>query len=262
VRDDLRPLPPLVKMVLLTLAAVGLTLAHRVAVVDVPFFGVLRLGWLAAPLTLVWLAGFTNAFNFMDGIDGIAALTAAVSGAAYAVAGALADDPALLAMGTVTAGGALGFLPWNLPRARIFMGDAGSLPLGLLLAYCAVLAHDSGALPFPASVLLLGPFLFDASFTLVRRALRGERVWHAHREHLYQRLARLWGGHPRVSLLYAGLSTLTAVLALLYPRMAAEGRLLSLGGPLAAMLAFAGSVLTADRRREARTRAEATQRNE
>jgi UDP-N-acetylmuramyl pentapeptide phosphotransferase/UDP-N-acetylglucosamine-1-phosphate transferase len=253
--DDIRGLRPLKKMSVMT--AIGLVLAFMepLAGVELPVGPELAFGALAIPLTLFWLAGFTNAFNFMDGIDGIAALTALVSGAAFCAAGLLAGDGSLAVLGAVTAGGALGFLPWNFPKARIFMGDAGSLPLGLLLSFSAVLAQASGALPFAASVLLLGPFVFDASFTLFARALRGEKVWRAHREHLYQRLSRIWSSHPKVSMLYAGFSVVTAVLALLYGDLSPLGRLLSLGVPFAAMLAFAAWVLAADRRREARAAA-------
>lgn len=250
--DDIRHLRPLVKMGVMT--AVGLFLAFLTPLesLALPHVGTIAFGVLAIPLTLFWLAGFTNAFNFMDGIDGIASLTAIISAATYAVAGVITDDATLALVGAVTAGASLGFLPWNFPKARIFMGDAGSLPLGLLLAYCAVLADASGVIPFPASVLLLGPFIFDSGFTLLRRAVRGERVWEAHREHLYQRLSRIWGGHPRVSLLYAGFAAVTAVFALLYRDASPLGRLLSLGVPLAAMLAFAATVLAVDRRREVR----------
>jgi len=247
-RDDVRPLRPLVKMMLLTVAAGFWAIALPISTVEVPGLGEVSLGVLSIPLTLFWLAGFANAFNFMDGIDGIAGLTALVSALVFAVAGVERGSFEVVTLGAVLAGAALGFLPWNFPRARIFMGDAGSLVLGLLLALIAVIAHAERALPFPASILLLGPFVFDSSFTLVRRGLRGEKVWQAHREHLYQRLSRLWGSHVPVSLLYAGFSTVCGVLALGYGGFGTSGRLLSLGAPLVAMLAFAVLVLVADRR--------------
>ena len=187
----------------------------------------------------------------MDGIDGIAGLTALISGVVYAGAGFAHGTLVVTVLGTVLAGASLGFLPWNFPKARIFMGDAGSLVLGLLLALTGVLAHEAGALPFPASVLLLGPFIFDTALTLARRALRGEKLWQAHREHLYQRLSRMWGSHPPVSLLYAAFSVACGVLALGYRVASDTGRLLSLGAPLAAMLAFAALVLRADAARTA-----------
>ncbi len=248
-RDDVRPLPPLAKLAVLTVAAGTLVALRRFDAVEIPGLGSVGFGVLTLPLMLFWLAGFTNAFNFMDGIDGIAGLTAAVSGLVYAASGMASDVSAVVALGVIIAGSAVGFLPWNFPRARIFMGDAGSLVLGLLLAFTAVVADVAGSLSFPASVLLLGPFIFDTSITLVRRAIRGERVWRAHREHLYQRLARIWGAHAPVSLLYAAFSVACGVLALAYDGLGTSGRLLSLGGPLAAMLAFAALVLVIDRRR-------------
>ena len=104
------------------------------------------------------------------------------------------------------------------------------------------------ALPFAASVLLLGPFLFDVAFTLTRRALGGRKLGEAHREHVYQRLCRMWG-HARVSLLYGGFSVVTASLALAYAGLSEAAKLVSLTVPLLLMLGFAASVLGLERRR-------------
>ncbi len=249
-RDDRHTLRPRIKFLVLTVAACSLAASAHVDAADVPFVGRVGLGPLALPLTVFWLAGFANLFNFMDGIDGIAGLTAAVTGAVFAIAGLRGGDVALALEGGTLAAAALGFLPWNFPRARIFMGDTGSLVLGLLLADCAVRGAQSGALPFPAGVLALGPFLFDATFTLARRALRGARLSEAHREHVYQRLARRVGRHPPVSLLYAGFAAGTGALALLYADRGEVGRLLSLLVPPASMLAFAIAVVREDARRE------------
>ena len=145
------------------------------------------------------------------------------------------------------AGALVGFLWFNLNPALIFMGDAGSLPLGMALATCAVMANASGSLAFPASVLLLGPFLFDVAFTLVRRATGGRKIGAPHKEHLYQRLSRVWGSHAKVSLLYAGFSVVTGCLALCYGGLTELGKLLSLTLPVAAMLGFAAFVLRAER---------------
>jgi UDP-N-acetylmuramyl pentapeptide phosphotransferase/UDP-N-acetylglucosamine-1-phosphate transferase len=190
---------------------------------------------------------YPNAFNFMDGINGIAALTAAVTGTVFAIAGVRSGDPASARWGAVAAGASLGFLPWNFPKARIFMGDAGSVPLGFLLILCAVMSSKSGALPFPASILLLGPFMFDVTFTLIRRWREGKTIGEAHKEHLYQRLSRVWGSHAKVSLLYAAFSVATGILALAYASLSDLGKVLSLALPLAAMLGFAALVLRAER---------------
>ncbi len=254
-RDDVSALRPRTKMALLLVAAALAAMPEQVkCAAAVPFVGDVHLSLLVWPLTLFWLAGYANAFNFMDGLNGMASLTAFVSATFFCFA-SMGDqfgrhgDDSLGEVAAVTSIAALGFLPWNFPKARIFMGDAGSLPLGLLLAWCAVRANATGALPFPASVLLLGPFLFDVTFTLVRRAIEGKTIGAAHREHLYQRLSRVWGSHAKVSLLYAGFSVVTGSLALAYAGLSDTGRLLSLVLPLAAMLGFASFVLRAERKK-------------
>ena len=253
-RDDASALRPSAKMLgLVAAVACVLPIAQVETARAVPFAGDVGLAWAAWPLTALWLACYPNAFNFMDGLDGIAALTTIVSCVVFAIAGVRGSEaPGAMTVAWIAAAtglAAAGFLPWNFPRARIFMGDAGSLPLGLLLATCAVLANASGALPFPASILLLGPFMFDVTFTLFRRSREGKTIGEAHREHLYQRLSRLWGSHPKVSLLYASFSVVTGALALAYDSMSDAGKLLSLVGPLVAMLGFAALVLRAERRK-------------
>lgn len=150
---------------------------------------------------LFWLVGFTNLFNFMDGIDGLAATQAVFAGAAAAALAALqgAPYPAVLPFACL-AGAALGFLPWNWPPARLFMGDAGSLMLGFLFAAGGVLSVLRDALSGVAWLILWAPFLVDGGLTLLRRALRGEALTSAHREHAYQRHALRYGSHRPVTL--------------------------------------------------------------
>lgn len=152
-----------------------------------------------------------NFWNFMDGIDGIAASQAMLVALFGAVL--LAGDPWQLAC-LVLAGASSGFLAWNFPKARIFMGDVGSGVLGLVLAW----VWTRATVHAPANGLLagfaLGPFLVDAGMTLLRRVWRRERWWEAHSTHTYQLLARRWGSHARVTVLYAGLTCLGCLLAL------------------------------------------------
>lgn len=164
--------------------------------------------WLSVMGALAAMA-LINIWNFMDGIDGIAALQAALIAA---VVGLCAIGP-WAPFSFAVAGAALGFLCWNFPKARIFMGDVGSGVLGLALAWgwAALTAQDERlglALLFP-----LGPFLVDASLTLGMRILRGERWWEAHSSHSYQLLARRVGNHVPVTLGYCIASLMGAFIA-------------------------------------------------
>lgn len=174
------------------------------------FFGGYKvdLGWLghlAAVFYLVWLL---NLYNFMDGIDGIASLEAicVCIGAAlsYTIVGhslsALA--PLLLAFAV------LGFLYWNFPRARIFMGDAGSGFLGIVLGGMSIQAAWTAPQLFWCWLILLGVFIVDATFTLVRRLFRGDRVYEAHRSHAYQYASRRYKDHLPVTLGVAAINVL------------------------------------------------------
>lgn len=165
--------------------------------------------WAITALLAIYLVWLVNLYNFMDGIDGIAgaeAMTVAVTAAGlYGLAGvsALAGIvPGLLAAA------AAGFLVWNFPRARIFMGDAGSGFLGLMLGGCAVLAALQAPALFWAWQILLGVFVVDATVTLLRRVLRGERFYEAHRSHAYQHAARRAGSHRPVTLAVVAIDVL------------------------------------------------------
>lgn len=158
-------------------------------------------GWLLAWLFMV---GFPNLFNFMDGIDGLAGSQALIASIAYLLLAQASGAPELALLAALLAGGSLGFLRFNVPRAQVFMGDSGSLPVGFFLAATALaLASEPGGLPLPVPVLVLWVFLFDAGLTLVIRAARGRRLHHAHRQHLYQRLVASGFTHVRVTAMYA-----------------------------------------------------------
>lgn len=181
----------------------------------------------AAVLLTLWLVGYVNAFNFMDGVNGISATHAALGGAVYALLGAWRADSFLLDGGVAVAAGALAFLPWNAIRARVFLGDAGSYALGAalgLLAAGAVL----GGIPAEAAFGPLALYLADTAWTLRRRMLAGERLTQAHRTHTYQRLCDAGWSHQRVTLatgsVTAALSLLGAASLTPYPslRLAAD----------------------------------------
>lgn len=164
-------------------------------------------GWAAAVMTAFGLVWLLNLYNFMDGIDGIAGVQAVsvCIGAAvlYRVAGSGDDGATLLqhaALALLLACAAAGFLLWNFPPAKIFMGDAGSGFTGITLGVLSLHAAHADAALLWAWVILLGVFVMDATVTLLRRLLRGEKVYQAHRSHAYQRAARRFGAHRPVTL--------------------------------------------------------------
>ncbi|HEX8906741.1 MAG TPA: glycosyltransferase family 4 protein [Longimicrobiaceae bacterium] len=168
-------------------------------------------GWLLGALGIVWM---TNLYNFMDGIDGIAGGQAVSVGVAGAALLALAGSPSLAAVSLLLAAAAAGFLAWNWSPARIFMGDVGSGTLGYLFAVLAVASENAGAVPLMGWVVLMGVFVVDATITLVRRLLRGERVYQAHRSHAYQRAVQAGMSHGRVSALVIALNAVLGLIAL------------------------------------------------
>lgn len=184
--DDRRGLPVALRM-----------LAHVAAAAWVASALALPLPLAAfVALLLAWTA---NLYNFMDGADGLAAGMAVAGFATYGIAGwSAAPDFAL--SNFIVAAAAAGFLVGNFHPARAFMGDAGSVPLGLLAGGFGALGWQAGVWPAWFPLLVFSPFIVDASVTLLRRALRGERVWQAHREHYYQRLVRMGWGHRRTAL--------------------------------------------------------------
>ena len=225
--DDHRPLPALPRLLAHGLAAALLC-------VGLWHGGAGPLDLLTAFIAAVVL---TNVWNFMDGIDGIAASQAALAAGAYAL---FAGQGAVFGLAVALAAGALGFLPFNFPRARIFLGDVGSGALGYMLA--ALLAGAGRGAPIETRILLLWPvsvFLLDASLTLLSRMLDGERWWQPHTRHAYQAWARR-RGHAPVTLAYAA-ATLAASAAALALR---SFSLLVIVLCYAALLAFGGMAWT------------------
>ena len=163
-------------------------------------------------VALAWL-WFVNLYNFMDGIDGLAASETAFVGLGVVIVAAVAGFGAeLAAKSAVLAGAALGFLAWNWHPARIFLGDVGSLTLGLLVGGLLIDLARADALA--AALILPGFFLFDASATLIRRTWRGVPFWRAHREHAYQRAVRAGMSHSGVVVLVGMLNLVLVALAI------------------------------------------------
>lgn len=199
-------------------------------------------GTVIGALGVVWVL---NLFNFMDGIDGLAASEAtfiAWSGGALAAANSPANGAAAAAF--IFGASCLGFLRWNWPPARIFMGDVGSGFAGYVIAVLALGTARENTVGLWIWLILGGAFFVDATVTLLRRLLRGERVHEAHRSHAYQWLARRWSSHGRVTATVLSVNILwllpCAVLASRAPRYAAMLVVVALA-PLALLAVIAGS---------------------
>jgi UDP-N-acetylmuramyl pentapeptide phosphotransferase/UDP-N-acetylglucosamine-1-phosphate transferase len=214
----------------------------------------LELGFLAIPLSLLWTVGLTNAYNFMDGIDGLAGCQAVAASACWLVAlgpsyGAVAVPAALIA------GSSLGFLVYNRPPARIFMGDVGSGFLGFSFASLVLIASGSGRPELPiAGALFVGIFVFDTALTLLRRMFEGERLGQAHRSHLYQRLVSAGWSHRGTSILLIVLAAFMGTLGLGVLHGSTTVALASVGLSVVILVAYAAFVTRTERDMRARAR--------
>ncbi|MFQ5936202.1 MAG: glycosyltransferase family 4 protein [Acidiferrobacterales bacterium] len=166
-------------------------------------------------LSLLFIVWMVNLYNFMDGMDGFAAGMAVIGFGSFAILGWLDSQPLFATLNLIVAAGAGGFLLSNFPPARIFMGDVGSSLLGFLAAAFMLWADRDRIFPLWLGVIVFSPFILDATITLIKRILRGEKFWEAHKTHYYQRLVQLGWGHRRTVLWEYGLMLLCALSALL-----------------------------------------------
>lgn len=158
-------------------------------------------GWMIAAMAAVAIIWMTNLYNFMDGSDGLAGGMTLFGFGFYGLTAWLAGNEAFAVLNFCVAAAAAAFLLFNFHPARIFMGDAGAIPLGFLAATLGVLGWQQGLWPLWFPLLVFSPFIADASVTLAKRALAGKKVWQAHREHYYQRLVQSGWGHRNTALL-------------------------------------------------------------
>jgi UDP-N-acetylmuramyl pentapeptide phosphotransferase/UDP-N-acetylglucosamine-1-phosphate transferase len=202
--DDLRGMPTALRLAV-HLAAAGVLVWYLLAPMNAAALVVLA-------LAVAWV---TNLYNFMDGSDGLAGGMALIGFGAYALAAAAAGRMPLAALSLALAGAAAGFLIHNFHPARIFLGDVGSIPVGFLAAALGVMGWRDDAWPLWFPLLVFGPFIGDATVTLAKRLARRERVWHAHRDHYYQRMVRMGLGHRGTALIAYAAMLLCAGAALL-----------------------------------------------
>ncbi|MGE5513596.1 MAG: MraY family glycosyltransferase [Bacteroidota bacterium] len=200
--------------------------------------------WLL-PLLVIGIVWCMNLYNFMDGSNGLAGGMAVIGFGAYAIAAHAAEAESLALAAAVIAGAALGFLMWNFDPARIFLGDAGSIPLGFLAAALGLFGWQASVWPCWFPLLVFSPFVLDATLTLAQRAMRGEKLWQAHKTHYYQRLVRSGWGHRKLALAEYALMAAVATSALLFREAGWGGVAMLL---VAWALAYAAIAVAIDRR--------------
>jgi UDP-GlcNAc:undecaprenyl-phosphate GlcNAc-1-phosphate transferase len=205
--DDVVGLSPGTKLVLQILVAVGVYYGgFRIGTISSPFGAPWQLGWLSLPVTVLWIVGLTNATNLLDGMDGLVTGVAAVLALSLAMINIIGGNPVVALLTFALAGSALGFLPYNFNPARIFLGDSGSLLLGLIMAAISTLSFFKTAtatlivVPF----LLFGLPLFDTVQVVIGRLRRGQHPFSPDKTHVHHRLLDFGLNQPQAAaLLYA-----------------------------------------------------------
>jgi UDP-GlcNAc:undecaprenyl-phosphate GlcNAc-1-phosphate transferase len=225
--DDLYDWPFTVKLatqVIAALVAVGSGL--YVSDLHLPYAGTLNLGWAGAAASLLWIVYATNAMNFIDGLNGLASGVALIACLFVAFIAEQHGGWFAYAASGLLAAGLLGFMPFNFPRARIFMGDVGSQFCGFILAVLAIVASrfDGVEMSFLLVPMLLSGVLFDVGFTLLRRAREGEAVTQGHRGHLYQVAQRSGLSPVAVALVHWGFATCGGLCCLLFIAAPSAGK--------------------------------------
>ena len=201
--------------------------------------------WWLLPALALGIVWSVNLYNFMDGSNGFAGGMTVAGFATYAIAAAAAGDHQLAMLSAAIAGAGAGFLVWNFDPARIFLGDAGSIPVGFMAAAIGVLGWDHGIWPFWFPGLVFSVFIVDSGLTLAKRLIHRENPFQAHRSHYYQRLIRMGWSHCRLALSAYALMAATCLSALVLREASFA---MSLVGLVLWATIFAALALAIDRR--------------
>ena len=230
--DDIRHQPAWLRLTAHLVAAIMLAWAGAYALADLKLLPGLTLPapqLLLMILSVLLIAWFINLYNFMDGMDGLAGGMAVIGFGTFALLGLYVHEYVFGFSALLVALASAGFLVFNFPPARIFMGDVGSGSLGFLAAFFILWADRFGIFPLWLGLMVFSPFLVDATWTVIRRALQGKKPWEAHREHFYQRLVGQGWSHRRTTLWAYSLMLkcgLFAVLSVYFTAPGVQGLLL------------------------------------
>jgi UDP-N-acetylmuramyl pentapeptide phosphotransferase/UDP-N-acetylglucosamine-1-phosphate transferase len=218
-RDDVSSLSPKIRFIVQGLvAAISIYVLGYFKSVTIPLFGELQLGVVGIIITFLWIVGLTNAYNFMDGIDGMAGGVALAGACAWMFLSANMGNNFVFWISFAIAASSLGFLFHNWQPAKIFMGDVASTFLGYTFAVLPLLSADEGGDALMLGTLIMWTFIMDAGVTFIMRAFKREKIFSAHRTHLYQRLVDGRYKHSSISLLYIFLTLLAGLLSYAWSR--------------------------------------------
>lgn len=229
--------------------------ATSMMTLSLPIIGDISLAPFVAVLFSAFIViGLTNAYNFMDGIDGIASMQAIVASTAWLVIFLLNGQISFAFIALALMAATLGFLYWNFPPAYIFMGDVGSTFLGFSLAALPLMADAadntaSSSRFLVTGLLFVGPFLFDSTLTIIRRILKGENILLSHRTHLYQRLTKIGYSHLQVTSLYTVLCILSALCGFIFYMCDSAISMIAIMGLLLVLSLLAFGITLLERKR-------------
>jgi UDP-N-acetylmuramyl pentapeptide phosphotransferase/UDP-N-acetylglucosamine-1-phosphate transferase len=228
--DDRIGLPVTVRLAAQISAGLILILGIGTSIptVEVPLLGTVISGPASTTFSVVLLVWMTNLYNFMDGMDGLAGGMTVAGGVGLAFFAWAGQNGLMAGVALLVAGAATGFLIHNFPPARIFMGDVGSIPLGFFFGSLMILGSRDRLFDLWVPIILFSPFVADATVTLIRRVVYGEKIWEAHRSHYYQRAVLLGWGHRRTVIGEYVLMAVCAGLAALYQQSTESQRLIVL----------------------------------
>lgn len=216
-RDDVHKLPAVFRLIMQILIAIASIWGMGYfKVVAVPLFGDLQLGVVGIMITILWIVGLTNAYNFMDGIDGNAGGVAFSAALGWMWLSADTGKWFVFWLALAIAASSLGFLGHNWTPAKVFMGDVGSTFLGYTFAVLSLISADESGDALLIGTLLMWIVIMDSFMTFLGRVIKGENVFSGHRSHLFQRLVLGGYKHKTISLLYIFLTSIAGVLAYLW----------------------------------------------